>query len=135
MLTDDIRPFRFENMFNIIIDKRFVDPECICKTIEGGNQNAPLLKLTPEGISALAHFDFAGGRHRMRAMELVKAERTDRLRKLQDQVRKLKDKAEDKGEDVDANENVARLEESIKEEGNYLAKLGRWGVMLYDSGE
>jgi hypothetical protein len=71
----------------------------------------------------------------MRAMELVKAERTDRLRKLQDQVRKLKDKVEDKGEDVDANENVARLEESIKEEGNYLAKLGRWGVMLYDSGE
>jgi hypothetical protein len=133
-LVDEIRPFRFENMFNIIIDKRFVDPGSVSLTIEGGNQNAPMLKLSVEGIAALTDLDFAGGRHRMRAMELVKGVRTDKLKKLQDSLRKLKDRAADKNDDRDA-DKISQLESTIKDESTYLAKLGRWGVMLYDSGE
>lgn len=133
LLIDEIRPFRFENMFNLIIDKRFIEADTISQTIDGGNQNAPMLKLSVEGIAALQQLDFAGGRHRVRAMEMIKAERSDKLKKFQDQLRKFKDKAEDTGEDRDA-EKISQLELTIKEESTYLAKFGKWGVMLYDSG-
>jgi hypothetical protein len=133
-LLDEIRPFRFENMFNIVVDKRFIDPSTISLKIDGGNQNAPMLKLSVEGIASLSHLDFAGGRHRLRAMQMVKTERMDKLKKLQDQVRKLKDRNANKGEERDG-EKISRLEATIKEESLYLSKFGKWGVMLYDSGE
>lgn len=134
MIEEELRPFRFESMFNIIIDKRFVDPACISQSVEGGNQNAPMLTLSADGISQLEHFDFAGGRHRMRAMEMVKNERTEKLKKLQEQLRKEKDKADKKNENYDGNEKIKLLEEAVRDEGTYLATIGRWGVMLYDAG-
>lgn len=135
LLTGAIRAFRFENMFNIIIDKKYVDPECIQHTIQGGNQHAPLLKLTEEGLAKVQHLDFAGGRHRLRAMDMIKNERAEKLKKLQDQIRKERNRASNLEHDDDRlNAKISRLDKAISDEAAYISKLGKWGVMLFDSG-
>jgi hypothetical protein len=128
MEADDIRPFRFENMFNLIIDKRFVDPACMNTKIDGGNQDAPLLKLSEEGLAKAEVLYFAGGRHRIRAVQILKNERNEKLKQMQEQFRKEK-------KDGGNEKAIEKMEQAIKEQAAFISRLGKWGVILYDAGQ
>jgi hypothetical protein len=132
MLSEEIRPFQFEHLLKCIIDPKHVDPACVSASILGGLHESPVLKLSEAGENELATIDLAGGRHRKRALELIKAEREDKLKYLQDSLVKEEQKAAKTGEDSQA---LQALEQTIEDETSAIAGLGRWGVILYDAGE
>src|SRR5271169_1923566 len=101
MLMDDIRPFQFENLLRCVIDPKFVDPACVQPSILGGIHGAPALKLSAEGERTLATIDLVGGRHRKRAINLIKLEREDALNQMRESLKRHEEKAEKGGAKAD----------------------------------
>lgn len=132
MISEEIRPFQFENLLKCIIDPKHVDPACVSASILRGLHEAPVLKLSEVGENELETIDLAGGRHRKRALELIKAERQDKLKRLKESLVKEEQKAQKTGADSEA---VEVLSQKIEDETSYIAGLGRWGVILYEAGE
>lgn len=132
MLTEEVRPFQFEHLLKCIIDRKYVDPACISPSILHGIQQAPLLKLSEEGEEKLTTIDLAGGRHRQRALELMKVEREDKLKRLKDTLKTERETAEKTGVEIEG--GLAGLQKKIDDETVYIQNMGKWGVILYDAG-
>lgn len=134
MLDQDLKPFNFENMIPIVIERRHVDDTCITTT--ANPSTAPLLKLSDEGERDLKELVLAGGRHRIQAVKSIRDDRQAELKKLQEKLRKLQKrdpKREGAKEKLDV--EVDRLEEEIDDLRRYISTLGPWGVMLYEEGK
>lgn len=123
MLENSIRSFSYENLFHCIVDRQYIDPRCINGTLSMAGHEAPPLKLTDEGRAKLKSLWFAGGRHRIRATELLKEERQGKLEKMKQALIREQGKGE----------KVAVLEKEIEDETKSIARLGFWGIILYDS--
>jgi hypothetical protein len=130
MLTDDIRPFRYESLFHCVIDRTCVDPECINGSSVAPIQKAPYLKLNEHGLDKIDQLLFAGGRHRIRAITLIKEERQEKLDKLQKAFKAEQEKAGNS-----TSKTLERIQDDIAHEVNGIAALGIWGVVLYDAGQ
>lgn len=130
MLKDDIRPFRYENLFHCVIDRTCVDPESINSSSVAPIQQAPYVKLNEKGLDKIDRFDFTGGRHRIRAIELIKDERQENVDRLQNAL-----KAEQEKTGNSSGKTIERMQHEIAHELKGIAALGIWGVVLYDAGK
>lgn len=135
MTTQGIKPFSYDNMMPLVINRRHVDPDCISNGSNG--YDAKMLVLSKEAeVEKLEVLELAGGRHRKAAMAEIKKKKLEELDRL-DTVRKsiikrrvVKEEATARKQaDLDAcDETIAALKDEI-------ANLGRWGVILYDQGK
>jgi hypothetical protein len=131
MLEDDLRPFRQENLFHCVIARAHVDPTCINQSLTNPVQDAPLLKLNTDGIKHLANLSFTGGRHRIRALQLIKQERVNKLEKLERALKRDQEKMDDSSA---PNSDLAKKETQIARLKQSISSLGIWGVILYEAG-
>jgi hypothetical protein len=109
---------RVENMIPLIIDPSHVDPSCI-QTSLADLTNAPMLKLTEEGMAALV-LTLAGGRHRYEAMKSMWEAQDMRVKKLKDKLagaqKKLTQKTGTRGVHGSTFDKLAELIRSLKDQ-------------------
>jgi hypothetical protein len=119
-------PFNQSNLLPLIISPMALQPSCVHKDLDA--ESAPLLELTEEVIAKGQKLQFAGGRHRLRATQLLHEKAQGKLSKLQDKLNKLRD-AEGKEDKVES------VEQLLQKEQEAMEQLGLWGVLVYDEGE
>lgn len=134
MLEHDLKPYNFENMIPIVVQRRHVDSTCI--SITADPSTSPLFKLSESGERELTHLVLAGGRHRIQAVKSIREDRQGELKRLQERRKKLQ-KRDPKGDPAKEklDREVDELEDEIDELKRYISTLGPWGVILYDEGE
>ncbi|KAK2459375.1 hypothetical protein APHAL10511_008607 [Amanita phalloides] len=131
MLQHDLKLYHQENMMPIIIDPKFVDATCVCKTAIDG-ASAPLLQLSQEGKEAGKLF-LAGGHHQYQAVCSICEDKKKEVSKLKGQI-SWKEGKEVKTDAAKQklNEEIKSLRKELAAVEEVLGPLGLWGIMLYD---
>jgi hypothetical protein len=132
------RPFAHGNLLPLVIGREYVDSSCV--EMNPNAAEAPFLKLTSVAVrDKKFELQFAGGRHRRRATELLREQSKARITKLRDGIAEARTKikeGEEKNKRVDKwEEKVRALERSLGEEKNLEETISIWGVILYDAGK
>jgi hypothetical protein len=129
MIKSRFGPFAYGNMLPLIIKREKLDPSCIKKTLDA--EAAPLLRLTEEALEEGITLQLAGGRHRLRATEILRERSLKMIGALENKIAALKE-AEKKGKKEGV---IGHLERMHAEERALYCRLGVWGVIVYDEGE
>lgn len=135
MTAQGIRSFTVEHMMPLIISRRHVDPACLSDSLNGIENR--MLVLSKEGEEELGELEMAGGRHRNRALEAIKDAKEKELEKLITKRSRIVSKREVVEEEakVRKEEHVNECDRVIGALEEELARIGRWGVILYDKGK
>lgn len=136
--STNVRPFARNNMLPLVISKDDVEEECY--QLQPNVEKAPYLKLKAEVVKRPQYgLNFAGGRHRHRAMEILRAQSKELVTKLRDKLTEARGALADTEFGGKRHENLERkieeLEEMLKVEREVETNLSVWGVVLYDAGE
>lgn len=139
MLLDSMRregfsPFKFQNMIPLVLERDAIDPKCLHATMHDLD-SAPMLQLSAAGKAA-GMIIAAGGRHRLRAIEMEREHFLDRVEQLKTRIEQVEKAKPEETERVgDRQEKVNKLKERLMEAEERLEKVGIWGVIVYDAGE
>jgi hypothetical protein len=121
-------PFAPGNLLPLIISRDALVGSCL--KVDPNIEGAPMLELTEAAKEAGTKLLFAGGRHRKRATEILHDKSMTRIAKLEKEISKQSESSNKLAEVTKRN-----LERMLKEENELKAKLGIWGVIVYDKGE
>jgi hypothetical protein len=136
-MMHSFRPFATASMLPLIANKD--DLEESCKVMDLNAEAAPMLTLTRRALDSAIVLKFAGGRHRVHATHVVRDELQDKIVKWNGQIMATKGKLAGEG---NTEEQVLRwkkklemLETVLAAEEGALARIGIWGVLVYDAGK
>ena len=134
----NVRPFARGNMLPLVISKSDIEEECY--QVKPNVERAPFLKLKAEvGGRSGYGLKFAGGRHRYRAMEMLREKSREIVTSLKDKIgetQSVMKKTEGEGKrHANAVEKIGELEQRLKAEMEVEENLSVWGVILYEEGE
>ena len=135
-LTSMFSPFVASNMLPLVIKAEYVDKSC--KAMKWNVEESPMLRLTDEAIKAGIKLQLAGGRHRLRATEIVKEQVKKKINDFKVQIAERKEKLSMEGISAGLKEKleekVGALEQALAAEESSEVRFGIWGVMVYDAG-
>jgi uncharacterized protein YbaP (TraB family) len=120
-------PFALANLLPLVISPELLDPSCI--KMDPNVEAAPMLKLTEEAKAAGTKLQFAGGRHRRRATELLRLNSNKRIADLEQTINDARESKKVKEETMRSMERMMEEEKAVKE------SVGVWGVIVYNAGE
>ena len=125
--TRGVLSFEMENMIPLVIRKDHLDSKCL--NFKGLNAaEAPFLLLSSEGMKAPS-IKVAGGRHRLRAVELE----TERL---STEIKRLEGKIKDNDTPTDEEDDMSRsYKATIEILTKEMERVCTWGVVVYDEGK
>ena len=121
-------PFARANLLPLIISRDHVEESCLQKEVNV--EMAPMLELTEQAMLAGTKFQFAGGRHRKRATEILRSKSVNKVTNLEEKIAQLKESSKTIKES-----KLHHLEGLLKDERDINAKIGIWGIIIYDKGE
>jgi len=131
--STNVRPFARNNMLPLVISKEDVEGECY--ELNPNVEQAPYLKLKKE----VAGLKFAGGRHRYRAMEILREKSKDLVVRLRDKLteaqRALGETEVGGKKHGNLQAKINEIEDLLKVEKEVKQNVSVWGVVLYDESE
>ena len=136
--STNVRPFARNNMLPLVISKDDVEAECF--ELKPNVEKAPYLKLRAGVVSGGEYgLKFAGGRHRYRAMELLRGKSKDIVTDLRDKIAEwrnaLREMEVNGKQYVTLKGKIEETEEKLRVEKEVEQNLSVWGVVLYDESE
>jgi hypothetical protein len=133
-MTDrGMRPFGQGNLLPLVISRDKLEEGCI--HMNPNAEAAPMLELTDEVIEEGTTLMMAGGRHRQRATEILKAQSDTMIENLEAEIERLEEGLEKSRARAKDEEVIRKLAEILAEERVVNEKVGIWGIVVYDAGK
>jgi hypothetical protein len=136
IIEQRFRPFASDSLLPLIIDKTAIEPNSIYTT--PNVEDAPMLQLTETSVRNGVQLPLGGGRHRLRAAQIIKEMAEEKVKTYQEDIEELKKKAAKAKEGSVLAESLAKRirmrEVQIKMERDIQAKIAIWGIAVYDQG-
>jgi len=135
--STNVRPFGRNNLLPLVISKEDVEAESY--DLKANVEKAPMLKLKAEVVGRADYgLKLAGGRHRHRAMQMLREKSKELVIKLRDKLTEAQrglgesEAGGKKHEKLKA--KIEELEELLNVEKEVEKNVSVWGVILYDLG-
>ena len=132
IIIDKFSPFSPANRLPLVIPRDKLDPSCI--SIDLNTETAPFLKLTETAIRTGTALTFAGGRHRVKASEILWQTSNEKTEALEAQIKKTKHSLE-KNDREELRNKLSEQETTLKDEIAFRDSICVWGITVYDEGE